>query len=527
MLNNQNSKIADTSPLVGQDVSQLPTTDLDSQTIDEILGQLDEEETKQKNTGAQNTIGFLAKKIKPTTTEESSLTDKEIEKQKPLKKVTQIELEEEPQTKETKTENSKIRFAEIFESVKKAKLEYEKLERKDGEKKIPGTQAVKTYLRWIKKSRNLLRECVSKEEKESVSIFIPERIQKQIEDGTVPPFILNGSDKTSLSVKQTSSSSLSSNETEDEKPAHSDGEESVLDKRVRNIEKRINNLDPDKPEYPEELLPLETKKVLMKEEIENKKNEESVSLDEEKLNQEISTKELINKQSFENKAPVVRPEKEEKGRIKKAQLAEEIEKEKVQEKGEKEEEITPLKITKQEKESIPFYSAEQLDAANEKRVEFHKKLSSITKSNWYKSPSVNRDFVNKQIIQVAAILSSKDSIDIEMNDIQTARIFMFNEAPEEILKHPSFYYVESFYNYQSSQGCLGINPEEIFSKQENPDYKSKNLSTVEKGRFFIEQVSPKKPDNIQKTKPKESTRGNPKEEAEEKVSDVLENVILD
>ena len=503
MLNNQTSKTTNASSFVKQDVLGSPLTELDSLAIDKLLEQLDEEETKQQNDDEQKTSSFLTKEI--VVEKEPLLVDKEIENQKTLKETIPTETRADSQQQTVEAENSKIKFTEILESVKKAKLNYEKLEQGKDEKTISNVQSVETYLNWVKESRKLLKECVSKEDQESVSVFIPKRIQKQIQEGTAPPFILNDSGKASLSVEQNPPSILSPSETNEGKPTLGTDKESVLNERIRKLEERIKKLDQERPEYVEELIPLETKKSLVKEEIESKKDEASTEIDGERQKQELSTQKLISKQSFKNKAPVVQPKKEERERLKKAELAEEIE---------KEEEIP-----------IPFYSAEQLDVANEIRVTFHKKLISLGKSEWYKSPSINRDFVNKQIIQVSSILSGKDSIDIDMNDIQTARIFMFNEAPKEILKHPSFYYVESFYNYQSSQGCLGINAEEIFSKQENPDFISKNYSDVEKGRFFIEQVSPQKDNFIQENTPKKTEEENSKEEGKE--SDVLENTILE
>ena len=127
--------------------------------------------------------------------------------------------------------------------------------------------------------------------------------------------------------------------------------------------------------------------------------------------------------------------------------------------------------------------------------------------------------MNKQIIQVSEILSGKEAAEIDMGDIQTARIFMFNNASQKILKHPAFSYVESFYNYQSSQGCIGTNPEEIFLKQKKGDSDSGPLSErspeSKKRRFFVEQVSVKKPTDLNN------------DSKEIKENDLLGNALLD
>ena len=48
-----------------------------------------------------------------------------------------------------------------------------------------------------------------------------------------------------------------------------------------------------------------------------------------------------------------------------------------------------------------------------------------------------------------------------MDDIQTSRLFLFKEAPTEVLQHPAFAYVESFYNYQNDQGHSGNSLEDL------------------------------------------------------------------
>ena len=485
MPNDQTSKTTDASSLVKQEVLETPTIGLDSLLIDDLLEQLDEEESKQEKIEASETSDTSNEKVALKT--EVLPVTKNLQKQEIPKKEETEETKEDSQQKIADDENIKIKFSEIFESVKKAKAEYEELEQENNEESIFGVQAVETYLNWVKESRKLLKECSSREDQGKASAIIPKRLQKQLSDGTAPPHILNDSGDVDLHIKepQKSEEPPSLNETRGKKDISSTDKESILNERIRKLEERIQRLDQNSPEYVEELVPLEIKKTLVKEEIKNKKDETLTDTDREKLEQDLSTQKLINKQSFENKAPIAQPKKEERERIKKAQLAEELEKE-------EEEKAPPPIVIKKEEVPVPSYGAEQLDAANEIRGAFQEQLSSVEKSDWYKSPSVNRDLVNKQIIKVAAILSGKESMDIDMNDIQTARIFMYNEAPEEILKHPSFYYVESFYNYQSSQGCLGVNAEEIFSGQENPDYKPKNSSDTEEGRFFIDQISPKK-----------------------------------
>ena len=181
----------------------------------------------------------------------------------------------------------------------------------------------------------------------------------------------------------------------------------------------------------------------------------------------------------------------------------------------KEDVVESPSVAKQE--PTPAYTEEQLHTADEKRKGFWEKLSSITRSEWYKGPSKNRDLVNKQIIQVAEILSGKESAEIDMNDIQTARIFMFNGAPQKILKHPAFSYLESFYNYQSSQGCVGVNPEEVSLKQKKSNLE-RSLGT-KKGRSFIEQLSTQKNGEVSK----EETEGSSKKIKE---GDLLENIFL-
>jgi len=76
-------------------------------------------------------------------------------------------------------------------------------------------------------------------------------------------------------------------------------------------------------------------------------------------------------------------------------------------------------------------------------------------AEWYKSPSKNRDFVNQKVLVLSGLLSGKKTSDVDMNDIQTARLFLFNNAPEGALHHPAFTYVESFYDYQNDQGYSG------------------------------------------------------------------------
>ncbi len=511
MSDNQNINVKNPISFSRQGVSQISTTESDSQMIDDVLKELEGQETEQKEVNSQNIIDSLVEEV-GTIGSEGRLPDDLPTSRQDSGEVKPVSAEDYGVVKK-ETENFGGKNSQFLEPLKNAKFEYERLGQSDNEQKIIGVQAIEIYLHWVEESKKLLREDLSDGEKEKISIFIPKRIQEQLKSGATPsPFVLKKSNETTLL----------SPKVEKERTISIDRKENNLHERVHRIEERINKLDQNKPEYPEELLSLKTKKVLVEEEIRNNVDEESADTDQERLAQELSTQEVLNKSSFKNKAPVVRPKKEEWERLEKAQLAEEIEKDEDEKKQEDKPEqketatkpafTTPEPLTKADvaksfsetksetprknEGSAPVYTDEQLRTVDKIRKEFWKKLSSA-KSEWYKSPSKNRDFVNKQIIQVSGILSDKEATEIDMNDIQTARIFMFNNAPDKILKHPAFSYVESFYNYQSSQGCIGINPEEVFLKQKNtgPDLKplSEGSSESKRGRSFVEQVSIKKP----------------------------------
>ena len=549
MLNNQNINVKNS--FLKQDISQTPTTGLDSQIVDDVLKELDSQDTEnveltkqdEQNQNSQKIIDSLVEEVESIElNEQSHNTPVQAGQGPPLLKPAcqtgramarqgeglkeqdispkindeKIKTESFNMAKPTSAKGYSVVIEKKIEPLKKAKFEYERLGQPEDEKKIVGAQAIETYLYWVEKSRKFLREDLS--DKEKISIFIPKRIQEQLKNGTAPV------------------ESVLENKKE---PPPVNEKDRILHDRVLRIEEKINDLDEDKPEYPEELLSLGTKKVLMEEEIRNKESNEDLIDDSERLEQERSTQDILNKSSFKNRAPVVQPKKEEVERLKKAQLAEEVDKDedgKKQGDRLKQEEIatkptfttpetleeegvakssgeTKLEITKKQEGANPIYTEEQLHTADKTRKEFWEKLSSINNSKWYQDPSKNRDFVNKQIIQTAEVLSGKVSAEIDMNDIQTTRIFMFNNASQKIIKHPAFSFVESFYNYQRSSGCIGINPEEVFFKQKNTG--SEKSSVTERGRSFIEQISAKKNDGDLKALPEIT-----------KEDDLLENELL-
>lgn len=448
----------------------------DEQTINDLLKELDEQEVPQKkvedNTSDSETI------IPPTENAEL------VKKEKNDLKTANLEQIKKEEGKEAS-----------LGSLKKAKSNYEKLGQSLDEQKIVGATAIETYLCWVRESRKALKDAKTDEQREMVFVFIPKRVREWVErEGLVPA----------------SQSSTEENSEPQPKQREKKGE-ADLQERVRQIEERIKSLDQNRSEYPEERQHLETKKFLM--EKETKKTPVDKDLKKMgnnlRLTQEKATQDLIDKQSFENTAPVVRPEKEEKSRLKKALAAEKLEEEEekkpsddvsnklkpdqqvslVKEEAETEdltEKEEPAEETKQEAEVISqpeevifSFSEEKLQKAIELREGFYKELFSVDRSDWYQKPSINRDLVNKQIIQTAGVLSGKDSTQLDMNDIQTARLFMFNNAPKEILDHPAFSYVESFYNYQSFQGCAGVNPEKMNTKQSDINSISKKTDGVQ------------------------------------------------
>jgi len=479
MLDNQTIQRKDSDSFSKQIFSQTLMTESDSQTMEEILKQLEEQETKIEKTNSPSVVVLSAQETGTTTPKETPLVVNEnSEKQKEPEKTA-------PEEQPTKDDSSEINFKHFLEPLKNAKFKYEQLGQPGDEKKISGAEALETYLYWVEESRKLLNENFPDEKKKEIFLFIPKRIQQQIEKGeTSPSSVLESSlESSETSIKEIPLDPVSPPSEPKEKEPTLDNKDSILLERIRRLEDQINKLNQDKPEYPEELQPLATKKFLMEEEIKNaEKDSGTKEVDQEKVKQELSAQELLNKQSFENKAPVIQPQKEERERIQKAQLAEKIEKEEAEKKA-KERKIV--------EEPLPSFTSEQIEAALQKRKEFHQKLYSLNKTEWYQSPSVNRDFVNKQIIEAATILSGKDSMAINMRDVQTARVFMFNNISKKILSHPAFSYVESFYNYQSSQSCFGANPEEIFSQNNNPSLKNspEEVPKAKKGILFVEQLS--------------------------------------
>ena len=476
MLDNQTIKRKDSDSFSNskQIISQTSITESDSQTIEELLKQLEEQETKVEKADNQSVTVSSTKEAEPTKPKETPLVNEIVVKQEEPEKTEQKE-------KLAKEELPETNFKISLEPLKNAKLKYEQLGQPENEKKISGAEALETYLYWVEESRKLLSENLPEEKSKEIFPFIPKRIQQQIEKGETPSSSTSEESGEPLKTTPSDSDSLPC-EPKEKEPAPNSKEDLLL-QRIRRLEDQINKLNQDKPEYPEELQPLVVKKFLMEEEIKKTEENKSKEVNQEKSKQELSAQNLINKQSFENKAPVIQPQKEERERIQKAQLAEKIEKEEVEKKEKTKKEV--------EEEPLPSFTSEQMEVALQKRKEFHKKLYSLNKTEWYQSPSVNRDFVNKQIIQAATILSGRDSMAIDMRDVQTARIFMFNNISKKILSHPAFSYVESFYNYQSSQSCLGVNPEEIFSQNNDPSLKTSTEedSKLKKKRFFVDQLS--------------------------------------
>lgn len=291
--------------------------------------------------------------------------------------------------------------------------------------------------------------------------------------------------------------------------------------RIQRIEASINQLNPDKPEYPEELVALEGKKQqlledqkIAQENIGPETSTPTTHIIDEKLKQEQIAQNLVNKLSFKNTLSPAYPNPK-KEALKQQQKIKQIipqEQEKL-EVTEQQPHITPpvpqkphlgvsplsgqltplhslhlgvqppvdeiipkphekelsnttetssqQKEPNPNKEQQPIFSNEQLREAGEIRNSLYKYLSANSPAEWYQKPLENRDAVDRYINQAAEILSGKKSAELDTNDIQTARLFMFNNASEEIMKHPAFSTIKKFYNYQNSQGHSGVNPETI------------------------------------------------------------------
>jgi hypothetical protein len=241
-------------------------------------------------------------------------------------------------------------------------------------------------------------------------------------------------------------------------PSH-ESQESPIDiaqKRLERIESRIKQLDETKPEYVEERVALEKKRSLITQEhadptvaIIQTKTRDAETPPSEKELQRKAVEDLLNKKMFSYIAPIPSPEKEEEVRLKKATEAAEIEGHTTT----KNQDIDTL--TKHTHSKINSSPDARYTKAAQIRSAFIGTLSQTPKVDWYKNPSKNRDFVNQQVLILSELLSGKKTTDIDMNDIQTARLFLFNDAPEDIMEHPAFSYVESFYDYQNNQGFSG------------------------------------------------------------------------
>ena len=202
----------------------------------------------------------------------------------------------------------------------------------------------------------------------------------------------------------------------------------IIQRRLARLEKRIEALDETKPEYMEERVSLEKKRFFLKNDVSLEPSKKELT---EKETQLRKVDILLNKKTFGYIAPVISPSKEEELRIK------------------KEREATALNTTQNN------ISDKQLQEALWTREMFVKHLQTTDKTDWYEKPSQNRDLISGYVIRTAEFLSGKSSSHIDMDDIQTARIFLFKGVPKETLKHPAFSYVESFYNYQNNQGHSG------------------------------------------------------------------------
>ncbi|MBU1246438.1 hypothetical protein KJ973_02590 [Patescibacteria group bacterium] len=258
--------------------------------------------------------------------------------------------------------------------------------------------------------------------------------------------------------------------------------------RIQRIEASINQLNPDKPEYPEELVALKDKLWLLENETTGDNPKETraeklvpTTIAEERLEQEQVVQDLIKKPYFNNTiSPAYpNPKKEDTNQQLRIEQIIPLDKPEVEEQkpnpippipqkphlGVKplsgERELPDTTTLSQNKEQQPIFSNEQLREAGEIRNSLYKYLSANSPAEWHQKPLENRDAVDRYINQAAEILSGKKSEELDTNDIQTARLFMFNNASEEIMKHPAFSTIKKFYNYQNSQGHSGVNPETI------------------------------------------------------------------
>jgi hypothetical protein len=233
--------------------------------------------------------------------------------------------------------------------------------------------------------------------------------------------------------------------------------------RLNKIIDRIAHLDDSKPEYLEELISLETKKIQIEQEIESQKNNElnKKTLATEKQRQTVA--DLLAKKAFSYKASFLSPEEEEQKRLKFAQKS--LGTENMAQQQEKER----LAILNGPRRKIPVLTREDTTKIDEMidvemvhsqkarllREELINHLRQTSRVSWFENPQKNREWINDHIVKTAATLSKKSGGEVDMHDIQTARLFLFQNAPQDIRNHPAYKYVESFYDFQYNQGHTG------------------------------------------------------------------------
>ena len=318
-----------------------------------------------------------------------------------------------------------------LEELQTAQKKFIEQKQDDNEENILGLDLIELYTQWVQLANRALTKSISKEERDQILKYSPKRISSGINTK-----ILQQPDPT--------------------KQGNPGGSLPFIQKRIDRIEERIKALDESKPEYIEERILLESKKSSIENEgggqplranITNITNITDPEI--EKSDDQLKTVEdLLRKKRFDSIAPVIPPIKEENARIQHAHLSAKIDDTPIHN-------IKTKKTAAPKKQSVEKNSTDkQLQEASWMRESFIQNLHR-SKATWYENPSKNRDHVNEQIIKIAELLSGKDSFAIDMDDIQTARLFVFNNAPKDILEHPAFSYVESFYNYQNDQGHPG------------------------------------------------------------------------
>lgn len=344
----------------------------------------------------------------------------------------------------TKTRNtiSKPQTSFSLNDIKESERLFGTHAQDPAEHTIVGLEALETYVTWTNQTLLALENAQDDTVRNEILAHAPKRIQEK--------------------------------EMANKKPSEAHINLDQISERLSRIEEKIHSLDDTRPEYVEERAALERKKVYIRAEEEKNilqtNQQETLPIPtptiSEKEQQHKVVQDLLNKTSFEYIAPVISPIKEEAARLKKAEEAQRLD-------SLKESEVKPSSVpvdTKpvQEKKPNGKVTLTPLERAFLIREAFITKLQTTPRAVWYESPSQNRDYVNEQVLTVAQILSGKAPKDINMNDIQTARIFLFDEASEDILKHPAFSYVESFYNYQNKQGYAGEDIKKITAGAKMP-----------------------------------------------------------